>query len=105
MTLVINQTTNIRINYARETITFEKTVIAAEARFDIEGNVLSTLEEVFSSGDITSIVLNADDDSLLADYSEYAINHLEQYIQDDIVLTSIILRNDRFITTDNEENE
>ena len=67
--------------------------------------VLSMLEEVFSSGEITSIVLNADDDSLLADYSEYAINHLEQYIQDDVVLTSIVLRNDRFTTTDNEENE
>lgn len=105
MTLIINQTTNIRINYARETITFEKTVIAAEARFDIEDNILPMLEEVFSSADVTSIVLNADDDSLLVDYSKYTIDRLEQYIQDDIVLTSIILRNDKFITTDNEENE
>jgi hypothetical protein len=105
MTLVINQTADIRVNYARETITFEKTVIAAEVRFDIEGNVMPMLEEVFSSADITSIVLKADDDSLLVDYSEYAIDHLEQYIQDDIVLTSIILRNDKFITADDEENE
>lgn len=104
MILVINQETNVKISYVREVITFTKPAIESEVKIDIEGNVLSMLEDLFSI-DITSIILKADNGSELADYSEYGIDHLEQFIQDDIVITSIVLRNDKTISTDEVVDE
>ena len=60
---------------------------------------LSELQDLFYTTDLTSVVLYADGGDVLADYSEYGLDHLEQSIQDDIIITSIMLRN--IVTSEN----
>lgn len=99
MILVINHTTEIRFDYAKEVITFTPFEIDYETKIDIEGNVLQTLEDLFST-DTISIIVKADDDSELTDYSRYSIDRLEQSIHNDIITTSIILHNTKSLYTD-----
>ena len=95
MILKIDETEGIRVNYVREVITFQNSTPEAEVRIDIEGNCLQELEDRLFTSDCSSIVLYADDDSELANYNEYGLSNLEQSIQDDIVITTVVLRNIR----------
>ena len=100
MILRLNTEFEVPVSFVKETITFQNAVIHSTVKIDIENNCLNELQDSLFSAETATIILYADDDNELKNYSNYGISHLEQSIQDDIIITSILLENS--IETNNE---